>query len=33
MLERTFVLDIFINSDNTVKGSTVKLYFCCFIRF
>ncbi len=32
-VERIFEVDIFINSVKTVKGLTVKVYFCCFIRF
>ncbi len=33
LVERFFEVDIFINSDKTPKGSTVKVYFCFFIRF
>jgi hypothetical protein len=33
LVERIFEADIFINRDKTVKGSTVKLSLCCFIRF
>jgi hypothetical protein len=33
LVERIFEVDIFINIDKTVKGSTVKVYFCWFIRF
>ncbi len=33
LVERIFEVDMFINSDKTVKASTVKVYLCCFIRF
>ncbi len=33
LVERIFEVDIFVNSFVAVKGSTVKVYFCCFIRF
>jgi hypothetical protein len=33
LVERIFEVDIFINSFVAVKGSTVKVLFCCFIRF
>jgi hypothetical protein len=33
LVERIFEVDIFINSFVAVKGLTVKVYFCCFIRF
>jgi len=33
LVERIFEVDIFINSFVIVKGLTVRVYFCCFIRF
>ncbi len=32
LVDRIFEFDIF-NSDKTAQGSTVQVYFCCFIRF
>jgi hypothetical protein len=33
LVERIFEVDIFIKSFVAIKGSIVKVYFCCFIRF
>ncbi len=33
LVERIFEVDTFINNDKTLKGLTIKVYFCCFIRF